>query len=112
MNLIHPGSWRFSGITSKKYLKEVKEIYKNNKVLYAEFNDVEQCIKTFKACTDYDIIHIRKEKSNGIFNVRTKSGLEEVNLNELNIIPTNNFKLFKKLKGKYYSKFSISFKQF
>ena len=99
MNLIHPGSWRFSTEKSKGAVKQVKEIYKNNKVLYAEFNDAEQGKIKFKATTDYDIMHIRKEKSNGIFTARTKLGLEEVNLNELNVIPTNNIKLFKKLKG-------------
>jgi len=100
MATIHPGGWRFLAKRSKKELYEMSNIYKTNKILYMEFNDHNKGKETFNAGTDYDVVVLKKEKSNGDVIIKTKSdGLYKTNLNNFNMIPTDNIEWFESLKG-------------
>jgi len=100
MSLIHPGSWRFATENSVSALKEVRNIYNSNKIIYAEFNDIDKGKETFNANTDYDVITLIKEDYGGEVKVKTKSEEIHITFNELGVIPTDKISLFKKLKAK------------
>jgi len=101
MNLIHPPGWRFTSSGSMKNVKKIKEIYSTNKITYMEFNDYTKGKETFGAMTDYDIVHLKKESVDGLTTIKTKTdGLIEVDLGDFNVIPTDNFELFGKLRAK------------
>ena len=100
MSLIHPGSWRFATENSVSALKEVRNIYNSNKIIYAEFNSKAKGKETFNANTDYDVITLIKEGYDGEVKVKTKSEEVYINFNELGVIPTDKISLFKKLKAK------------
>ena len=100
MSLIHPGSWRFATENSIGTLKEVRNIYNSNKVIYAEFNDIDKGYETFDAGTDYDVITIMKQDYNGITNTKTRNEVIDIKLSEFSVIPTDKISLFKSLKAK------------
>jgi len=88
-------------IKVKKGIKEVKNIYAENKVVSMEFNYYIRCQEVFGANTDFDVITVKKEKYKGKTLVRTKTDGEiEVNLKDYDIIPTDRFDLLDKLKAK------------
>jgi len=99
MDLIHPGGWRFSTKNSNNAQYKVKNIYKSNKIIRMEFNDKEQGLRKFGASTDYDIVHLKKERSLDYKDtiVKTKHGIVEINLKKYEIIPTNRFDILDKL---------------
>jgi hypothetical protein len=99
MNFVHPGGWRFITNRSMSDLKFVNSIYKNNKIIYAEFHTYKDGKDIFGVETDYDIIFLKKQKNDGKSLVKTnKDGIIEVNMKSFgNNIPTDNIKLFNKL---------------
>ncbi len=99
MTSIHPGGWRFTMKGSGKYRKRVKEIYTNNKIIYMELNNDEKGKKTFGSDTDYDVVSLIKEPSNGKTTIKTKSETVTINLNDFNVIPTDKISEFIKLKA-------------
>lgn len=101
MTIIHPGSWRFSTNRSKKALKKLRKIYAENNIISMELNDYKKGKKTFNAGTDYDVITMIKEPSKGKTKIITKSdGIINKDLKDFDLIPTDNFEIFKKFKVK------------
>lgn len=98
MAAVHPGGWKFSSNKgSNNNLNKVKEIYYNNEVTYAEFNDLAQGRKTFGAATDYDVINVIKNGTPKPVLVHTQSEDITINFKDFNILPTNKISLFKSL---------------
>lgn len=101
MASIHPGGWRFAIERSRKNIKEVRRIYTNNKVIYMELNSFKKGKETFGASTDYDVVIIKKEPSDGKVIVKMEiDGLQEINIKEMGMIPTDRLTVFEKLKWK------------
>jgi len=100
MSLIHPGSWRFATPNSVGSLRKVRDIYNTNRVIYAEFNDLDKGKETFDAGTDYDVMTLIKEDYNDQVKVNTRSEEVQINFNEFSVIPTNKISLFQELKAK------------
>jgi len=101
MSLVHPGSWRFANNSSaNNNLFKIKKMYNSNKVIYAEFNDIEKGYETFDAGTDYDIMTLIKEDYNDKVKVKTKSEEVQINFYEFKVIPTDKISLFQGLKAK------------
>ena len=101
MSMIHPGGWRFSSPSANNNLHSIKEIYQNHKVTYAEFNDIRKGYEVFGQATDFDVMNVIKCFSNEPIIIHTKTdGKISMNIRDLNMIPTDNFDLFLKLKGK------------
>jgi len=99
MSSIHPGGWRFVVPRSKKDIKAVRDIYNNNKILYMELNSYKKGKGTFGAETDYDVITLIKEASNGDCLVKMEiDGIQPMNIKEMNMIPTDMLSMFEKLK--------------
>jgi len=66
-----------------------------------KLNDYQKGQETFGACTDYDVITVKKEEYNGLTPVTTKTDGEiEVNLKDYMYIPTDRFDLLDKLMPK------------
>ena len=98
MTSVHPGGWKFSSNKgSNNNLNKVKEIYYNNEVTYAEFNDLAQGRKTFDAATDYDVMTVIKNGTPKPVLVHTQSEDITINFKDFNILPTNKISLFKSL---------------
>ena len=99
MSSIHPGGWRFVLPRSKKDIKAVREIYCSNRILYMELNSYKKGKATFGAGTDYDVITLIKEASNGDCFVKMElDGIQPMNIKEMGMIPTDMLSLFEKLK--------------
>ena len=100
MSLIHPGSWRFANNPSaNNNTMKVKNIYQNNLVTYAEFNDINKGYETFNANTDYDVITVIKGLKPNHINVITNSENISIILGDYMVIPTDKISLFDKLRG-------------
>jgi len=101
MAIIHPGSWRFTSDGSKKALKELRKIYAENNIISMELNDLQKGQETFNASTDYDVITMIKEPNKDKTKIITKNdGIINKDLNDFDLIPTDNFEIFEKLKAK------------
>lgn len=101
MSLIHPGGWRFLTEGSKKAVKKVKEIYSTNKITKMQLNDFKKGLEIFNANTDYDVVTLIKEPGSGEVEIETKTnGLYKTNISNMEVIPTDNFEMFEKLKAK------------
>ena len=104
MNLVHPGGWRTIAPRSMKEIRKVNKIYTTNKVISAKFYNYSEGEKVFSASTDFDLMCVKKEKSNGDCIITTKTdGDYKTNINGMKVIPTDNFKLFDILKGDTHS---------
>ena len=100
MSLIHPGSWRFSTKKMDDNTKKVKELYQNNLVLYAEFNDIIKGKETFGVQTDYDVITVKKREKPKSVTIITQSEKINVKFIDFMVIPTNKISLFQSLTAK------------
>jgi len=101
MTSVHPGGWRFALDTSGTNLKKIKEIYTTNKIVKMELNDIFRGEETFGATTDYDVITLVKEPSNGevVINTRTNKDFE-MNIKTNPLIPTDGLDIFESIRAK------------
>lgn len=98
MDFVHPGGWRFITDRSMDDIRIAHNIYKENNIIYAEFHTYQDGKKIFGVETDYDIIFLKKSKSENSTIKTNTDGLVDLNLSDFkNIIPTDNIKLYKKL---------------
>jgi len=101
MSMIHPGGWRFSNKSSNNNLFKIKEMYQNNKIIKMELHDLMDGLETFGAGTDYDIVILKKEETNGLVIVKTKTdGEVQINIKDYDKIPTDRFDLYNKYRAK------------
>jgi len=97
MSMIHPSGWRFSNKSSNNNLYKIKEMYQNNKIIKMELHDLMDGLETFGASTDYDIITLKKEETDGLVIVKTKTDGEiQINIKNYDRIPTDRFDLYNK----------------
>jgi len=98
MNFVHPGGWRFITDRSMEDIRTTHNIYKQNKIIYAEFHTYQDGKKIFGVETDYDIIFLKKSNpGNSIIKTNTDGEINLILSDFKNIIPTDNIKLYKKL---------------
>jgi hypothetical protein len=100
MTMIHPSGWRFATEKSKGAVQEVKDIYYNNEVTYAEFNDLNKGREVFGAGTDYDVMTVVKNGNPKPVLVNTKTEDITINFGDFGVIPTDKISLFRSLIAK------------
>jgi len=100
MIMVHPGAWRFATGISDLNLRNIKKIYTTHNVRSMELFGIDEGIEKFGAVTDYDIVTLVKEPIKEETLIRTKTDGEiKIDLSTFNMIPTDNFTLFNKLKA-------------
>jgi len=93
---VHPDTWRRIG----NGFKNVRSLLKNLQMLYLEFHDLRDGVKTFGAQTSYDFYCVRNTENLGNFNTKVKcidGKIERVDISKMEFIPNGMFDVFQKL---------------